>query len=210
MANATITVLEADGTTQTDVVVLDVGRQAAAASKSTALSTEDKAVLDNVVTAIEGTVAHDAADSGNASKIGGKAISALSGLTLVSTLDRTDASFDLDGAQITRPNAAGGDYVSGVASNTDGASTEVLAAGASGVKHYITDVMIVNTSSTFIYVELKDNTTVKWRFPVPANSGVSKTFATPLAGTAATAWNFDPSAAATTIYCSVSGFKSKV
>jgi hypothetical protein len=46
MANATITVLEADGVTSTDVVVLDVGRQAAAASKSTAMSTEDKAVLD--------------------------------------------------------------------------------------------------------------------------------------------------------------------
>lgn len=46
MANATITVLEADGTTQTDVIVLDVGRQAAAASKSVAHSTEDKAVHD--------------------------------------------------------------------------------------------------------------------------------------------------------------------
>lgn len=43
MANATITVLEADGTTETDVVVLDVGRQAAAASKSVAWATEDSA-----------------------------------------------------------------------------------------------------------------------------------------------------------------------
>jgi hypothetical protein len=46
MANAVITVLEADGITETDVTVLDVGRQAAAASKSVALATEDKAVLD--------------------------------------------------------------------------------------------------------------------------------------------------------------------
>jgi hypothetical protein len=46
MANATVTVLEADGVTETDVVVLDVGRQAAAASKSVATATEDKAVLD--------------------------------------------------------------------------------------------------------------------------------------------------------------------
>jgi hypothetical protein len=52
MANATITVLEADGVTQTDVVVLDVGRQAAAASKSVTLSTEDKAVLDNIADGI--------------------------------------------------------------------------------------------------------------------------------------------------------------
>lgn len=50
MANVTVTVLEADGVTETDVVLLDVGRQAAAASKSVALATEDKAVLDNLTT----------------------------------------------------------------------------------------------------------------------------------------------------------------
>lgn len=54
MANATITVLEADGTTETDVTVLDVGRQAAAASKSVAASTEDKAVLDAIAASVAG------------------------------------------------------------------------------------------------------------------------------------------------------------
>lgn len=52
MANATVTVLEADGLTQTDVIVLDVGRQAAAASKSVAASTEDKAVLDAIAASL--------------------------------------------------------------------------------------------------------------------------------------------------------------
>jgi hypothetical protein len=52
MANVTITVLEADGTTQTDAVVLGVGRQAEAASKSIALATEDKAVLDAVAASL--------------------------------------------------------------------------------------------------------------------------------------------------------------
>lgn len=52
MANAVVTVLEADGVTQTDVTVLDVGRQAAAASKSTAMSTEDKAVLDAIAASL--------------------------------------------------------------------------------------------------------------------------------------------------------------
>jgi hypothetical protein len=52
MANATITVLEADGTTETDVVVLDVGRQAAAASKSVTTATEDKAVLDAIAASL--------------------------------------------------------------------------------------------------------------------------------------------------------------
>jgi hypothetical protein len=52
MANATITVLEADGVTQTDVVTLDVGRQAVAASKSVGLATEDKAVLDAIAASL--------------------------------------------------------------------------------------------------------------------------------------------------------------
>lgn len=157
-----------------------------------------------------GNVAHDAADSGNPIKIGGKAKSTLSGVTLVAADDRTDMYFDLDGVQLVRTDRALGDLVSGNASNTDGTSTSVLAAGAAGVKHYITDVTIANTSSSNIYVELKDNTTVKWTFPVPANGGVTHHFASPLAGTAATAWNFDPSAATTTVYCSVAGFKSKI
>jgi len=157
-----------------------------------------------------GTIAHDAADSGNPIKVGAKAIAALSGTTLVAAADRADNQSDLDGSLIVRNNFALGDLVNGNASNTDGSSTQVLAAGAAGVKHYITDVTITNTSASNIYVELKDNTTVKWTFPVPANGGVTHHFASPLGGTAATAWHFDPSAAASTVYCSVSGFKSKI
>jgi hypothetical protein len=53
MANQTVTVLEADGVTETDVEVLGFGRQAAAASKSTAMSTEDKAVFDSLATKLD-------------------------------------------------------------------------------------------------------------------------------------------------------------
>jgi len=52
MANQTVTVLEADGVTQTDLEVLGFGRQAAAASKSTAMSTEDKTVLDAIAASL--------------------------------------------------------------------------------------------------------------------------------------------------------------
>jgi hypothetical protein len=150
-------------------------------------------------TKVGGGVAHDAADSGSPLKVGGKAVSSLSGLTLPAANDRVNASFSIDGAQVVRENALMGDYVSGVASNTDGTSTSLIAAGAAGVKHAITDITIINTSASMIYVELKDDTTVKWRFPVPATGGVTHSFKTPLIGTAATAWNFDPSAATTKV-----------
>ena len=124
--------------------------------------------------------------------------------------ESADAYSDLDSAQLVRTNGAIGDYVNGNANNTDGNSTQVLAAGAAGIKHYITDVTLTNTSASNIYVELKDGASAKWTFPLPANGGVTHHFATPIGGTAATAWNFDPSAATSTVYCSVSGFKSKI
>jgi hypothetical protein len=315
MANATVTVLESDGLTETDVIVLDVGRQAAAASKSTAMSTEDKAQLDaavtalqlldnavagnefqvdvltlpaipagtnnigdvdvlsiaagdnnignvdvvtvpadpfgtnadaaatqgstgsisaklrtvtsqlntlagyldgvetglsDIVTAINGSVAHDDVDSGNGSKIAAKAIAGQSTITLVAAADRTDLYAGLDGVQLSRPHCGLEDIVSGNASNTDGTSTQVIAAGAAGIKHYLTSIIITNMhASTVAYVEIKDGSTTKLTIPVPPG-GCVVNLPVPLPGTAATAWNFDPSAAVTTLYCSMVGFKSKV
>lgn len=183
-----------------------LGSGAVAATTLRTISATD----DPIITAIQGNVAHDAADSGNGSKIAAKAVTALSTMTAVAALDRTDLYSDLDGALITRNRSAHGDLVSGSTSNTDGASSALIAAGSTSVKHYITDVTITNTSTTNIYVELKDGTTVKWNFPVPAGGGVCKSFLSPLAGSANTAWNFDPSAATSTIYCSASAYKSKV
>lgn len=86
MANATITVLEADGTTETDVVVLDVGRQAAAASKSVAASTEDKAVLDAIAASASVLDDWDESDRAKVNLIAGQAgITAGSGAIAANT-----------------------------------------------------------------------------------------------------------------------------
>jgi hypothetical protein len=174
----------------------------------------DGSYTDTSLTApwpVQGGVAHDAADDATAPvKVGGRAIAALSGATLVASADRAQAQMDLDGALLVRADRALGDVVSGNASNTDGSSTAIITAGGAGVKTYLTDITITNTSASNIYVEIKDGATVRWTFPVPANAGVTHSWATPLAGTANTAWNFHPSAATTTIICSASGFRSKV
>ena len=58
----------------------------------------DVTLTSGTVTTLTGSgVAHDAADSGNPHKIGAKAESALSGLTLVADGDRTDLYAGLDG-----------------------------------------------------------------------------------------------------------------
>ena len=163
------------------------------------------------VTSLGGSlVAHDAADSGNPHKIGARATGSLSAQTPVIDGDRTDIFAGLDGVQIVRPHCNLEDIVTGNASNTDGTSTQCIAAQASGIKTYLTSIVLTNTSSSPIFVEIKDGTTVKLTIPVPANSGAIFNPSAPVPGTAATAWNFDPSAATTTVYCSMIGFKSRV
>jgi len=181
----------------------------ASQAKQDAIITAVNATTTAVNAAATDTVAHDAVDIGEPLKIGGKAIAAQSAQTMVAANDRSNAFTDLDGSLLIADGAAG-DSVDGRATNIDGASTLVLAAGAVGIKHCLSDITIANSSATAVTVDILDGATIRWTFPVPAGGGVVHSWKRPLRGTAATAWNFDPSAAATTITCSVSGFKSKL
>lgn len=159
---------------------------------------------------IAGDVAHDGVDTGNPVKIGAKAKSALSGLTLVSADDRANAHSDLDGAIITRVGYCLGDLVKGVASNTDGTATQVLAAAGAGIKLYLKKATFANTSAATVTVDIVSGSTVIWTVPVPPG-GCVENFDAPLPPNAANeALKFDPSAATTTITCSMLAFKSKV
>jgi hypothetical protein len=155
--------------------------------------------------------AHDAAvDANNRPvRLGALAKAARTGITLVSADDISTLMADLDGSLLTRGYGLP-DLIDGNASNTDGTTTEVIAAQAAGIKTYVTWAAVTNThASTFCYVEIKDGTTVRATLPVPPLQVAAASFPTPLVGTAATAWNFDSSAAVTTIICSAGGFVSK-
>jgi hypothetical protein len=158
-----------------------------------------------------GGVAHGSTDSGNPVKVGGRAVAGLSGATLTSSGQRSDVVTDTAGSLLVRKTPLE-DIVTGVLTNTDGASTSVIAAQGAGVKTYVTDVVIANSSATNVTVDLRDGTagSVKWTFPVPANGGVAHRFETPLPFSANTAVAADASAAATTITVSINGFKSKI
>jgi hypothetical protein len=160
-----------------------------------------------------GAIAHDAVDSTSPVKGGHKATTSLSALTLVSGADVTDSFAGVDGVQITRPHSNLEDIISGVLANTDGASTAVIAAIGAGIKAYITTVILANTSATAVTVDLRDGAagSVKATFPVPANtSGVICNLPVPLGFSANTAVCMDGSAAASTVTCTLIGFKSKV
>lgn len=165
----------------------------------------------NTLATAQGDTAHDSADSGPPVKIGAKAETSLAGITLVADADRTDLHAGVDGVLITRNHCNLEDIVSGNANNTDGSSTEVIAAAGAGIKQYLTNCTLTNTSSTDTYCEIKSGTTVRWTFPVPANGGVTHKWDPPLPPNAANeAWNFDMGAAVSTAYCSLAGFQSKV
>ena len=177
----------------------------------TTVSTVTAVTTVGTVTTLTGSaIAHDAVDSGNPHKIGAKATTSLSGLTLVAAADRTDLMAGVDGVLINRPHTNLEEVVTGNATNTDGTSTQCIAAQAAGIKTYLTSIILCNTSASNITVDIKDGSTTKVSIPVPAGGGAIFNPPVPLPGTAATAWNFDPSAAATTVTCSMIGFKSKV
>ncbi len=221
-------VVQIDGTALTRLTDIEtntdsgavVGNGTAAAAQRVTIANDSTGILAGVTTVTTVTtcstltgsgVAHDAADSGNPHKIGAKAETSLSGITLVADGDRTDLYAGVDGVLITRPHCNLEDIVSGNASNTDGTSTSVISAAGSGVKMYLTSATITNTSATDTYCELKSGSTVRWTVSVPANGGVVISFPVPLPPNAANeAWNFDMGAAVTTAYCSLVGFKSKV
>ena len=152
-----------------------------------------------------GDVAHDAADGGNPLKIGAYAVNAEP--AAVANADRVNLIADLVGKLITLPYANPESFSDGNAGNTDGTSTQCIAAAGAGVRTYLTTIVLTNTSSTDSYVEIKDGATARLTVPLPANGGAIVNLPVPLRGTANTAWNFDPGAALTTVYCSMAGYK---
>lgn len=222
--NAVLDAIEADTTTiagavagtemQVDIVAaLPAG--ANAIGKLAANSGVDIGDVDVTSAIITGSAtAHDAADAGNPIKIGAKAESAISTATMVADGDRTDVYADLDGVIIVRNDRPLGDLLSERLSNTDGTSTASTVFGATAsTRNVITGYSVYNSSATAGYLDFRDGTAgaILWTVPLPATGGAN--FAIPsgiFKTTANTALAIDTSAALTTVYISITGFKSKV
>jgi hypothetical protein len=165
------------------------------------------------VVSIQGDVAHDAVDSGNPQKVGGKAVSSLVGATLVAAADRANFISDLDGVHLIRANKPLADTMSERVSDTGGTSTSFATfASVTGLKNYVTGYSVFNSSATAGYVDFRNGTggAVLWTVPLPAGGGANVISDNPIFATsAATVLAYDVSAALTTVYISVTGFQSK-
>jgi hypothetical protein len=176
-------------------------------------SSQTLATVTTVSTVTGGGVAHNAADSGNPLKIGGKVKTSPKGITLASADNRTDLYADADGMQMTKLNTSFADIVSERVTDTGGISTAFTNFSAvASTRNYVTAIAVYNSSSTSGYVDFRDGTagSILWTMPVPAGSGSVLSSATPLFKTSAnTALAYDVSGALSTVYISVSGFQSK-
>lgn len=156
---------------------------------------------------------HDATDTGNPIKLGAKAETSPAGSTLVADGDRTNLYADVDGLLMTKPFTAYGDILVERLTDTGGTSTASTVFGATAnARNFITTIAVYNSSASAGYVDFRDGTagTVLFTMPLPAGGGSICNFPLPLRQTTTnTALAYDVSAALTTVYISLVGFKSK-
>lgn len=184
------------------------------ANAGTGNFTVAQATASSLNAQVVGEVADDSPDSGNPVKIGAFAEANPSTSVMVADGDRTNVHADIDGLLMTKPYTAYGDILVERVTNTDGASTASTVFGATAsARNYITTISIYNSSTTNGFVDFRDGTagTVLFTVPAPANGGAIVNFPLPLRQTTAnTALAYDVSAALSTIYISLIGFKSRV
>jgi hypothetical protein len=137
------------------------------------------------VTTLTGSgIAHDGADSGNPHKVGGRARS--SEIAAVANNDRSDLVTDLVGKLIVLPYANPENFVSGAITSamTGTTSTSLVAAPASGLRNYITQITVSNAHATVgTDVVIQDGSGGTTLYTIPAAAvygGATLNFPVPL------------------------------
>jgi hypothetical protein len=158
-------------------------------------------VITMPTTTVVGGVAHGTASSGNPNQIGLHARN--SNPTAVDNGDVVFALADLAGRQVVTKSdrALVVSFVGDIATTTE---ETMLAAGAAGVFHDLTQLTLTNAHATdAAVVFLRDATagSTVWQHSIPAQSGIVVTFDPPMnQTTAANNWTIDMAVSTATIY----------
>jgi hypothetical protein len=160
--------------------------------------------------AVAGNVASGSADSGNPVKMGGQART--TNRTAVTDGQRTDFIADDLGRQIVVMNQVRDLVTQSTTTISTTTETTVLAAGAAGVFHDLTLLMMTNTGNTATRVDIRDATAGTVRFSVwlpAAGGGVVLQPPVPITATGAAAnWTAQLSAATTDVRIFVQAIKN--
>ena len=155
-----------------------------------------------------GPGAHSAASSGNPVRVAGRVNTAVD-TTLVAG-DTSDLFVSSAGQLVQKPYASAElDWqYTGVLTTTT--AQAVRAAGAAGVRNYVTGLQYQNTKATTTTVLVLDGATLIAQYNAPGNMAAPAVigFATPLRGTAATALNVNCGTAAASLQVNVQGYQS--
>lgn len=162
-----------------------------------------------VTIASDQEIAHDAADSGNPTKVGGRATSAEP--TAVASGDRANFYTDLTGRQVIAPYALPGLALQGNPSVITGtSSTEVVAAQGAGVRFYMTSLLVTNSDATVgTLVSITDGsggTVLAQGYAAAGGGGFSITFPVPCRTTANTALHAVCGTTSAEVYVSAHGY----
>lgn len=171
----------------------------------------------NAALSVRGPEAHDAAVNGNPLRVAARGLTA--NYTAVTTGDVADLVTTLVGALIQKPYAIPElDWTYAAASGgiVDTSDNVLKAAGAAGIRNYLTWIDLINTDTTVgTEVVVKDGSTVIWRTFIPASIAavtqpmpVSFNFPTPLRGTAATALNVACITTSSQTYVNAGGYQA--
>ena len=200
-------------TDTTPVTVMQVLKEISYMEQSPASRAVTNAGTFAVQTA--GDIAHDSSDSGSPVKVGYQAKTSLTGITLVADADRTNAYAGEDGVPYVRDVPANPSSYSQKATTIASSTSDTDVLGSTpgaGVRFYLTDIMIYNSSATSTRVSIKDGSagTVLAILPAPTLGGVSHTYKVPLRFTANTAPYAACADSVASVYVSITGYASKV
>lgn len=171
-------------------------------------------VVSTTITAAaiqNGQTAHDSPISGSPFRVAGRAVT--SNYTAVSSGDVADLITTTVGAQIAKPYSIPElDWAYAAAAGGITNTTDVIAraAGAAGIRNYVTGISLSNANATATEFVIKDGaSTVLWRCQLPANTpNFHVAFPSPLKGTAATALNIACVTTGAQVYANLQGFQA--
>jgi hypothetical protein len=141
-------------------------------------------LLSDTTGVVISAIAHDSADAGNPLKVGARARS--SEITAVSNNDRSDLLTDLVGKLLVLPYSNPENFVSGAITTamTGTTTTSLIAAPASGLRNYITQITVSNSHATVgTDVIIQDGSGGTTLYTIPAAAvygGAVLTFPVPL------------------------------
>lgn len=159
--------------------------------------------------AVVGAAAEDAAASGNPVLVGGVVRTAVAPTSLVAG-DVCRTTMTNGGAAVVKLNSVPETDWQYTGALTTAAAVAAKAAGAAGIRNYVTDISYQNTSATATTVLLQDGATTiaQWHAPASMTAPANILFRTPRRGTAATAMNVNCGTAGANVLINVGGYQA--